>query len=180
MNKATVKILLEFFELTLILTGILFVCYMALGQILEVNGDSMYPLIHDKERILAEKFSPKMSRFQRGEVVVFTSVENKDALIIKRIIGLPGDKIAINSGNVFVNDKLLTEKYVYNGEKTEGGKFLQEAKTYTVPGDSYFMMGDNRAKSIDSRAWGPLPMKNMLGRAILIYKPISQFRFLIK
>ncbi len=179
MKNSNLKILLSFFEITAIFTGVVMVCYLILGQILEVTGESMAPLIQDKERILAEKISPKFSKFNRGEIVVFTSVENGKSLIIKRVIAIPGDNVALNSSHVFVNDQLIKEPYLSTNTETHAAKFLNEATVYKVPENNYFVMGDNRAKSIDSRTWGPVPAENILGRAILIYQPITKMRFLL-
>ncbi len=176
MAKDALKILGTFFEITLIFTGISLVCYLLLGQILEITGDSMYPLLKDHERILAEKISPKFSAFKRGEIVVFESVEDSEKLIIKRIVGLPGDKFAINSGNVFINDKKLEEFYLEENIVTKPGDKIKEAESIIIPDKFYLVLGDNRDESIDSRTWGFVPEENMVGRALLVYKPISNFR----
>lgn len=173
------KILLHFFELAFVLAGIALLCYLTLGQIMEITGDSMTPLLVDKERILAEKVSAKFSNYKRGEIVVFASPAENNRLVIKRVIGLPGDEIAITEGKVVINRRIMEEPYLAQDEVTQPTEKLPESQTVTVPYDNYFMLGDNRDESIDSRYFGFVDKKLIVGRALLVYKPISQFKIIL-
>jgi signal peptidase I len=101
---------------------------------------------------------------------------------IKRIIGLPGETVKVEGGHVFINDKRLVEPYIANDVNTNGGSFLADGASFTVPPDEYFLMGDNRPHSSDSRYWGPVPLnlspntekEGINGRAWLIYWPVDQ------
>ncbi|HNX81832.1 MAG TPA: signal peptidase I [Candidatus Omnitrophota bacterium] len=121
---------------------------------------------------------PKVRAPQRGDVVVFIYPENPQKDFIKRLAGLPGDTVEIKDGVIFINDKPIAEdsfskRFYYNR-----GDFGKEGEKITVPVDSYFMVGDNSASSQDSRYWGFVPHKNILGKAIVIYWPINRIRII--
>jgi signal peptidase I len=170
--------LLEFIEITLVCSSVAFISYFLLGQILEVKGASMEPTIHDNEHLFAEKNTPKFMDMTRGKIIVFTRPDEKDKLIIKRIIALPGESVTIQYGNVYINTFLFSEPYLPMGTITTGGPFIVEGNSYKVPNDSYFVLGDNRKESIDSRFWGFLPKVDVLGQALFVYKPIKNVRWL--
>ena len=112
------------------------------------------------------KFIYRFTEPERGDIVVFESVEDGDQDLIKRVVGLPGDEISVRSGKLFVNGEPQKEPYV--NEKLPDVSFF--AKT-TVPEDHVFVMGDNRANSQDSRVFGPLPEENIEGEAFLRFWP---------
>lgn len=169
--------LLDFFGLTLVLSGVTLACYLLVGQILEVNGESMYPTLNNKEHILAEKVSRKFGLFKRGDVIVFNSPQNENILLVKRIIGLPAESVKISEGLVYIDGKVLNEPYLQTTVKTNLSK---EESDYEIKldSDSYFVMGDNRNVSIDSREWGELHENEIMGKALFVYKPITKFRFI--
>lgn len=154
------------------------ICYLLLGQILEITGDSMYPTLLNKEHILAEKVSYKFADVQRGEIIVFHSPEQNGYLIIKRVIGLPGETVTIKYGLVYINGKVLEEQYLPPGTQTEEGTQIKEGEDFKVPNNTYFVLGDNRNRSIDSRFWGIVNKNLIVGRALFVYKPITKFRLL--
>ncbi|MCX6704275.1 MAG: signal peptidase I, partial [Candidatus Woesebacteria bacterium] len=109
----------------------------------------------------------------RGDVVVFMPPVSNTDEFIKRVIGLPGEKVMVRDGRVYINDRMLPESYIKDGVVTSGGPFLADGTEFTVPPNQYFVMGDNRPNSSDSRYWGPITKKVMTGRAWISYWPIN-------
>ena len=177
-KTSLLEILLDFFEIVFTGTAIFLVVYFFVGQLLEVTGESMYPTFHDKEQILAEKVSVKFKKLERGEIVIFKQPEKTERLLIKRVIGLPGEKIKVEDGNVYVNGQMLSEPYLPSGTYTNVDKTIQEGIEYQIPYNAYIFMGDNREKSTDSRNWGAVDQNLVLGRGILVYYPLNRSRFI--
>ncbi len=139
-------------------------------QPVKVEGTSMTPLISDQERIFINKFVYRFEPIERGDVVVFWYPLDRTKSFIKRVIGLPGDIVEIRSGVVFVNGKSLWEPYV----PTEAAD-LSNLATLVVPDGEYFVMGDHRTSSNDSRIFGPVPRKFIYGKAVFAYWPVDHF-----
>ena len=143
-------------------------------QPVKVEGTSMLPRLHDGERIFVNKlvyyddyrWAPKIDR---GDIVVFWYPKDPSKSYIKRVIGLPGDKIEIHNGIVRVNDQDLQETYLDQGLNLS---HPSKAADY-VPANYYFVMGDNRDNSSDSRIWGFVPKKYIYGKALFRYWPLS-------
>ena len=134
----------------------------------------MTPNFEDGEMILTDKISYRFSQPKRGDVIIFQSPTiNKD--LIKRVIGLPGETISIENGEVKVNDKPLTETYI--SVQTPPGAFLAEGQKYIIPANDYIVLGDNRSNSLDSKEWGTLEKKNIIGRAWFVYWPPGKISF---
>ena len=115
------ELIVDFIELLFISAIVFIVVYFFVGQLLEVSGDSMKPTLIDKERIIAEKLSLKYKDLQRGEIVIFVNPqypEQDQKLIIKRVIGLPGEIITISDSKVYINDEPIDEPYLAQGMKT--------------------------------------------------------------
>jgi len=138
----------------------------------------MYPNFHDKEQIVAEKLSIKFKDLQRGEVVIFEHPLEKDRLLIKRVIGLPGETIKLENGSVYINNKILEEKYLPTGTTTKGQNFQGEDVDYKIPSNYYALMGDNRSKSTDSREWGFVSKNLIVGRGAFVYYPLNRIRLI--
>jgi signal peptidase I len=142
-----------------------------LAQATRVYGQSMEPNLHSDQRLVIEKLSYshwlRLRSQQRGDVVVVL-VEGSSDLLIKRVVGLPGDQVEIRDGQVLVNHEPLTEPYV--AQPTYGSYGPMD-----VPPLHLFVMGDNRNFSNDSRTFGPVPMKDVVGRAWLSYWPPDQW-----
>lgn len=147
--------------------------YLLILQPHKINGLSMMPNFPDKEFLLTDKVTYRYKDPQRGDVIVFKPPTNKEEEFIKRIIGLPGDTVKIDNGKVYINGILLVEEYIASDVYTAGGFFLREGLTTEVKTDSYFVMGDNRPHSSDSREWGLISEKDITGRAWVVYWPIS-------
>jgi signal peptidase I len=115
---------------------------------------------------------------QRGDIIVFIYPEDRAKDFIKRLVGLPGDVVEIRSGSIYINDKPLLDPLFANRYYYNRGDFGQEGQKLVVPADNYFVLGDNSASSKDSRYWGFVPHKNLLGKAMFIYWPLPRIRIL--
>jgi len=134
-----------------------------------IDGMSMEPSFSNNEYILVNKISYKVQDPQRGDVVVFKAPDNPQYDYIKRIIGLPGDIVAVKNGKVFINNKELDEKYIKS--ETIVGSSINGSLETVVAKDDYFVMGDNRNHSTDSREFGQLPKENIVGKAWVVLYP---------
>jgi len=133
-----------------------------------VKGQSMEPNFEDSNYLIVDELSYRFRDPQRGEVVVFRYPRNVSQRFIKRIIGLPGEKIEIEAGVVMVNGKILDEsEYFPSGVQTLGNIQI------SLDENEYFVLGDNRISSFDSRQWGTLPRKNIIGRVYFRAWPIT-------
>jgi signal peptidase I len=126
----------------------------------------MVPTLKYGDRVLVNKFIYRFTEPQRGDIIVFKSVEGDGQDLIKRVVGVPGDEIAVRGGTLFVNGEPQKEPYV--NKKYPDRSFYAPT---TVPKDHVFAMGDNRANSQDSRVFGPVPEKNIEGEAFLRFWP---------
>jgi signal peptidase I len=143
-------------------------------QPVKVEGTSMLPRLHDGERIFVNKliyydeyrWAPKV---ERGDIVVFWFPDDPSKSYIKRVVGLPGDTVEVREGNVLINGTILEEKYL---DPKENVSTRSQAPVYVKP-NYYFVMGDNRDNSSDSRVWGLVPKKYIYGKALLRYWPLS-------
>ncbi len=135
----------------------------------------MYPNFFHKEYVLTNIIVLRFKQPRYGDVVIFRAPPDLEKDYIKRVIGVPGDTISLNDGRVYLNGKLLNQdKYLNSSVPTRAGLFLQDGKTITVPENSYFVMGDNRAESSDSRDWGFVPVKSIIGEAFFVYWPLNK------
>jgi signal peptidase I len=150
------------------------VVYLFIVQPHQVKGSSMFPTYKDKEYILTDKLSYKFRTPVRGEVIILKSPKNPDIDFIKRVIGLPGEKVRIENGVVYLNDAPFEESYLKVTTPLFPGGFMQEGMEVTVPDGNYFVMGDNRPGSSDSREFGFVPFENIIGRVIFRYFPIER------
>ncbi len=137
--------------------------HVFLAQATRVYGQSMEPNLHTDMRLVVEKLSYRLHTPQRGDIVVLR-VRPEDELLIKRVIGLPGDEVAIHDGQVYVNGQPLEEPYL--NQETRGN-----LASRIVPPLHVFVMGDNRGASNDSRSFGPVHIDNIVGKAWLSYWP---------
>lgn len=131
----------------------------------------MMPALTDQERIFINKFTYRFgsAQIERGDMVVFLFPLDKSKSYIKRVIGLPGDVVEIDNGSVIVNGQTLQESYV-----PEEYRDRQSLSPTTVPPDGYFVLGDHRSSSNDSRAWGTVDRKYIYGKAVFVYWPLDK------
>jgi signal peptidase I len=134
-----------------------------------VSSRSMLPTLKPHDRVLAAKFSYHLGKPRRGDLVVFENPENRKENLIKRVVGLPGDTVAIKDAVLYVNGERVKEPYV-NYRLIDASYF----GPVVVPVGCVFTMGDNRANSVDSRSFGPVPEKDLLGRVTLRLWPLDR------
>jgi len=138
-----------------------------LAQATRVYGQSMEPNLHTDQRLVIEKISYRFHGPRRGDIVVLKLPDHSDELLIKRVIALPGERIEIRDGNVYIDGALLDEPYL--DQRTPGTMASQ-----VIPPLHVFVLGDNRMASNDSRAFGPVPLDDILGKAWASYWPPSE------
>ncbi|HYM65301.1 MAG TPA: signal peptidase I [Candidatus Sulfotelmatobacter sp.] len=171
--------LLDTVQTFLIAAAVFLVIYIFLFRPFEVKGESMYPNFYDKEYVITNLIALRISHPKIGDVVVFKAPPDPTKDYIKRVIGVPGDSIYIKDGNVYLNGKPLNESpYLKSDVKTYSGQFLGEDKPITVPKDYYFVMGDNRLFSSDSREWGFVKEGDIIGESMFVYWPLNRMRFI--
>lgn len=184
--------LIDTLQSLLIAAAVFIVIYQFFLRPFEVKGDSMYPNFHNNTFVLTNVISIRITNPKLGDVVVFKAPPDPEKAFIKRIIGVPGDTLKIEEGNVYLNGKLLDESaYLKPTVKTYGGAFLREEQIITVPQNSYFVMGDNRQFSSDSREWGFVKKENcsfspsdllsgckIAGYSLFVYWPVSEAKFI--
>jgi signal peptidase I len=152
-----------------------------------ISGPSMETTLFQPNRVLVNKLSYRFGDIDRGDVVVFDrvtsngrSVQHDD--LIKRVVGLPGETVAIRSCNVFIDDKLLEESYLPKRDLEQTDLVARcrqpEMAPVEVPEGQVFVLGDNRPQSMDSRVFGPVDKKSIVGRAFVVIWPISRWRWL--
>jgi signal peptidase I len=150
--------------------GLALVIIIFLYQPVKVEGTSMAPLLSDQERIFINKFVYRFEPIDRGDVVVFWYPLDRSKSFIKRVIGLPGDTIEIRSGHLYLNGKEMQEPYV-PANYLDGSSYAARK----IPPDEYFVMGDHRDSSNDSRMFGTVPRDYIYGKAVFAYWPVTQF-----
>jgi signal peptidase I len=146
-----------------------------LYQPVKVEGTSMMPALTDQERIFINKFLYKFhfGDIERGDMVVFWYPNDISKSYIKRVIGVPGDKIEIDHGTVILNGKPLSETYVPDEYRDS-----VSLPPVAVPPDEYFVLGDHRSSSNDSRSWGMVPRHFIYGKAVFVYWPLDKIGLL--
>ncbi len=159
-------------------------------QAFKIPSGSMRSTLLEGDLILVNKFIygakvpladlslPAIRQPNRGDVIVFIYPESPKKDFIKRLVGLPGETLEIKNGTVYINDKplldpIFNQRYYYNR-----GEFGQEGRKIKIPEDNFFVLGDNSASSQDSRYWGFVPRKNILGKALVIYWPPQRIRII--
>jgi len=147
--------------------------YLLVFQPHKIKGSSMDPNFKDAEYLLTDKITYRFKEPKRGDVVVFKAPGLDGEEFIKRIIGLPGEDISVKENKVYINNNVLIETYLPSDKYTSGGTFLPEGNIVEIPEGYYFVMGDNRQHSSDSRSWGLVPKKDISGKAWFVYWPIS-------
>jgi signal peptidase I len=172
--KRLVATIFDFLQGIVVFLAIIVMIYLFILSPQEINGQSMEPTFFNAELIITNKFIYKITPPKRGDVVIFKSPKNKEVDYIKRVIGLPGDRVKLSNNIYYVNDVQLDEPYLRENTETAGGSFLREGEEIVVPEGQYFVSGDNRPHSSDSREFGPIPLGDFIGKGILLYWPINR------
>lgn len=165
----------DIFETIIIALAVFLLTYFFLIQPHRVQGDSMLPNFIHGELILTDKISYRVKEPTKGDVVVFKSPTDRSKDFIKRIVGMPGEKVSLISGQIFINDKPLNEPYLTDSNNTLPGAFLKENFEITIPEKEYLVLGDNRSHSSDSREWGLIKKSEIIGRVFIVYWPPPSF-----
>ncbi|HWR65444.1 MAG TPA: signal peptidase I [Bellilinea sp.] len=163
------SLLSEVFK-TLLLALVLYFAISAVTDRVRVENVSMQPTLYEGELLVVSKLAYQFGEPHRGDIIVFHHNPDPPEDYIKRVIGLPGDTVTVFKGQVSVNDQLLNEPYLASLPAYEG--------VWEVPEDMLFVLGDNRNRSSDSHIWGFVPMESVVGRAVVIYWPLSSVRIL--
>ena len=142
-----------------------------LYQPVKVEGTSMMPALVDQERIFINKFVYRLGigDIQRGDMVVFWFPMDPSKSYIKRVIGVPGDTVSVSNGTVLVNGRRLEEPYVLDEYRDRNSM-----PPFKVQDEEYFVLGDHRTSSNDSRSWGPVPRRYIYGKAVFVYWPVEK------
>ncbi len=151
---------------TVLLSAVLFLVINTLTARVRVDGFSMLPTLEDGQFVLVNRLAYQFDKPHYGDIVVFHYPLDPGQDLIKRVIGLPGDTVVVSGGKVYVNGAQLSEPYI--------AAIPMYEVEWMVPEDHLFVLGDNRNDSSDSHSWGPVPMKNMIGKAVLVYFPFNK------
>ena len=174
--KRAVAAVFDFLQGIVVILAIMVMIYLFVMSPQEINGQSMDPTFHNGEYILTNKIEFKLNNPNRGDVVIFKSPKNKDIDYIKRIIGLPGETVRLSKSKFYINGIMLDElAYLEPTVYTSGGSYLSENMEITVPEGQYFVAGDNRPHSSDSREFGPIALEDLIGKAFLRYWPFDRW-----
>jgi signal peptidase I len=158
------------FFLLSMLFSLLIIFFIFVGRPYKVMGYAMSPTYNNGAYVFAMKrFLKTAYTPNRYDIVVFGHPHNEDIDYIKRVIGLPGEKLKLTEGKIIINGKTLDEKFIASDVYTSPGKFLLENKEIIIPDNNIFVIGDNRSSSSDSREWGFVPIENIRGKVNFCY-----------
>ncbi len=161
LHDLSIAVLLCFFLVTFV------------AQAFRVQGTSMLPLLSDGERIIVNKLAYRLGDIERGDVVVFWYPKEPSVSFIKRVVGQPGDTVEIKHGQLYVNHRSVTEDYVQRRFRDDGTLL-----PVVVPPGYYYVLGDHRSSSNDSRSWGEVPERYIYGKAAFRFWPLSKLGFI--
>lgn len=171
--KRLAAFFLDILQVVVFAVAIFLFVYLLVLQPHKIRGESMMPNFQDGEYLLTDKVTYRFNEPKRGDVIVFKAPVGNEEDFIKRIIGLPGESVSVHDNHVYVDNHLLDESYIDPSVPTSAGRFLPEGESVVVPAGQYFVLGDNRPHSSDSRTWGFVTMDRINGRAWLVYWPLS-------
>jgi len=176
MRPKTKALIREYAESIAIAIVLALVVRTFVVQAFKIPSGSMRPTLLEGDRILVNKFIYRFREPKPGDIVVFKSPEDPKRDFIKRLVATEGQRVKIHEGQIFVDGKLLSEdgfgrRYYYNQ-----GLYGNEGEEFTVPDEGFYVLGDNSASSRDSRYWGFVPRRNMVGKAFFLYWPPHRIR----
>lgn len=172
------KFLLEFIQSIVLALAVFVLFYLFVAQPNEVKGSSMFPNFKDKQYLLTEKISYRFNEPRRGDVVIFKAPASEpcaadECEYIKRVIGVPGDKVMVKEGDVYLNGEKLDQSFLPEMVYSSPGEYMEEGIEKEVPGDQYLCFGDNRPNSRDGREFGPINRDLIIGKAFFRYWPLD-------
>ncbi len=167
--------IIDFIQTLVVFGAIFILIYLFIAQPHKVSGSSMVATFHDGDYIITQKISYKLGLPQRGDIVVFKNPRDESQDFIKRVIAVPGDTIMVSGAQVYLNGQLLNESYLPPSTPTFGRNFLNDGEEVKTGDNQYFIFGDNREHSSDSREWGPIPKEKIIGKAFFRYFPPQAF-----
>ena len=171
-GKSTLGVVVSWMRDLALSVLIAVVVILFIYQPVKVEGTSMMPALVDQERIFINKFVYRfgIGKVERSDTVVFWFPGDPSKSYIKRVIGLPGDTVEVKHGTVIVNGNALAEDYVPAEYRDQMSSARQ-----VVPEDHFFVLGDHRSSSNDSRSWGPVHRRHIYGKAVFVYWPLERF-----
>lgn len=176
--KSIGSFFLDLVETVVISLSLFLVVYLFLMQPHQVNGQSMVPNFQSGEYVLTDKVSYKIGEPQRGDVIVFHAPASANCPkgtgcdFIKRVLGLPGETVEVKENHIHVNGQVIEESYIPDEFETLAGDYTNN-RVITLGEDEYFVCGDNRPYSSDSRSWGPIQKTDIVGKAFFRYWPVE-------
>ena len=171
MLKRIGAFLLDILQVIVFAIAIFLFVYLLILQPHKIKGDSMQPNFPDGEYLLTDKISYRFRDPKRGDIVVFEPPNSEGEEFIKRIIAVPGETVSIINGTMYIDGNKLVEDYIASSIITNSGAYLSEGVKIIVPEGAYFVLGDNRPHSSDSRIWGFITEDKINGKAWVIYWP---------
>lgn len=171
---------IEFFQSIVVIGAIFALIYLFVAQFHKVSGSSMVPTFQNGDFLVTEKVSYKVGSPQRGDIIVLKNPRDESVEFIKRIVAIPDDTIMIEENSVFINGERIEEPYLAPGTPTPPGEFLANGNLIRVGANQYFVFGDNRSHSSDSREWGGVSRKEIVGKAFFRYWPPGTLGLLSK
>lgn len=175
------SIVREYVEAIIIALILAFIIRTFIVQAFKIPSGSMIPTLQIGDHILVNKFIYRFDDVKRGDIIVFKFPKDESRDFIKRAIGLPGDKVEIKNKKVYINDKPIDESYAFHEE--EGNSSYHPRDNFgpsVIPENNFFVMGDNRENSMDSRFWGLLDKNKIKGKAFIIYWSWDRINFGIR
>ncbi len=163
-GRRLLRFLGELFQ-TALIALLLFLAVNLVTARIRVEGISMEPSLHDGQFVVVNRLAYRWQEVERGDIIVFHFPPDPNRRFIKRVIGLPGDVVSVHDGRVYINDLSLTEPYL-DAEPLYPGE-------WRLTPSEVFVLGDNRNNSSDSQNWGPLPVVEIIGKAVLVYWPLD-------
>lgn len=163
--------IIDFIQTLVVFGAIFAIVYLFIAQFHKVSGNSMVPTFHNGDYLITEKISYRLGEPKKGDVIVLKNPRDESQDFIKRVIAIPADTIKIESGSVFVNGVKINESYLPPDLSTNSGAFLTEGSTIKAGANQYFVLGDNRNHSSDSREWGAVTKEEIVGKAFFRYWP---------
>lgn len=164
---------IEFIQTFAVFLAIGAALYYFVAQPHKVSGPSMFPTFHNGEYILTDKVTYTFSEPKRGDVIVFKNPRDESQDFIKRVMGVSQDRVKVQDHRVYLNGELLPEPYLNPSVLTEPRSFMREGEEVFVANGQYLVFGDNRPQSSDSREWGFIKRKEIIGKVFFRYWPPS-------